>query len=298
VTLGHVLAHPLQEAQHEGRQEDISRRLDRFPGHPVDDDLRDSVHEGRRSVLTAIDLLVEFQALLDERVCLDVFASFLVIFDISSHEAIVSAVGCIPEYLVVRHVIEHLEEKREARLALFVVRDVLVEDADLLVFDEMGVGLRQLLVDSLAEGGGDLHDCVLQLRQEFPVEVAEEVKDGLHGCARAGAGLDYSDFGLGADRRVEALVCGFEVAGDGHAVVGFEYFAGSEPGVGRVLLGQFLLVVVVADEAFEVDGGLEFSHLEVWLGRGGTRFAEVAVGGVVEAVEDVVAEGHQSAHRL
>jgi hypothetical protein len=70
---------------------------------------------------------------------------------------------------------------------------------------------------------------------------------------------------LARELGVQTLVRGLEVAGDGHAVVGFEDLAGGEPGVGRVLVGELALVVVVTDEVAEVDGGAQLAHLEVWV---------------------------------
>ena len=93
--------------------------------------------------------------------------------------------------------------------------------------------------------------------------VAKEVEDGLGCTSSACSCLHYPYFVLGALLAKISLVGGFEVVGDGHAVVGFEYLAGGEPGVGGVLLGQFPLVVVVADEVFEVDGGVELADLEI-----------------------------------
>lgn len=51
-----------------------------------------------------------------------------------------------------------------------------------------------------------------------------------------------------------SLVCSFEIASDGHSVVGFKDLAGSEPCIGRVFLAELFLVVIVSNEVFEIDG--------------------------------------------
>ena len=48
-------------------------------------------------------------------------------------------------------------------------------------------------------------------------------------------------------------MCRFEVASNSHSVVGFEYFARSEPCVGRILLDKLSLVIIITDKVFEVD---------------------------------------------
>lgn len=57
---------------------------------------------------------------------------------------------------------------------------------------------------------------------------------------------------------------GFDyVVSDGHAVVGFEYFGGSEPGVLRVVLGELPLVVIVAQHLSKIEGPSHLSNLKI-----------------------------------
>ena len=98
--------------------------------------------------------------------------------------------------------------------------------------------------------------------------VAKEVEDGLGCTSSACSCLHYPYFVLGTFLAEISLVGCFEVVGDGHAVVWFEYFAGGEPGMGGVLLGKFALVVIVAYKIFKVDGGLELANLEIWVEGG------------------------------
>ena len=98
--------------------------------------------------------------------------------------------------------------------------------------------------------------------------VAKEVEDGLGCTSSACSRLHYPYFVFRTFLAEISLVCSFEVVSDGHAVVWFKYLAGGEPGVGWVLLGKFTLVVVVADEIFEVDGAVELANLEIWVGEG------------------------------
>ena len=47
----------------------------------------------------------------------------------------------------------------------------------------------------------------------------------------------------------------------GHAVVGFEYLGGSEPGVLRVVLGELSLVVIVTHHVLKIEGSSHLSYL-------------------------------------
>ena len=126
----------------------------------------------------------------------------------------------------------------------------------------MREGLRELCLDALQERGRDLHDVILDVGKQLPMIVAEEIENGL-GCApRPGSCLDDPDFVAPLVLLVE-LVRALDVVCDGHPVVRLENFAGRQPGIGRILLCEFALIVVVADEGFEVEGRLELAHLKV-----------------------------------
>jgi hypothetical protein len=58
-------------------------------------------------------------------------------------------------------------------------------------------------------------------------------------------------------------MCPADVLGDCHSVVRLEYFARGEPCVFGVLLNQLALVIIKADELFEIDGRLELANLVV-----------------------------------
>ena len=49
----------------------------------------------------------------------------------------------------------------------------------------------------------------------------------------------------------------------GHAVVGFEYFGGSEPGILRVVLGELSLVVIVTEHLLKIEGSSHLSYLKI-----------------------------------
>lgn len=54
-----------------------------------------------------------------------------------------------------------------------------------------------------------------------------------------------------------------DVVGQRHAVVGLEYLGGGQPRIFGVSFEKLLLVVVEADQGFEVDGRCELTNLEV-----------------------------------
>ena len=92
--------------------------------------------------------------------------------------------------------------------------------------------------------------------------IAEKVKDRFGSAPRPCSRLDYPNF-IALFLLLVELVGALDVVRNGHPVVGLENFAGREPSIGRILLCQLALVVVVADEGFEVEGRLELAHLEV-----------------------------------
>lgn len=66
--------------------------------------------------------------------------------------------------------------------------------------------------------------------------VGEVINDGL-GCTASACSCLYDPYLLFFVVRMDSFVCCFEVASDGHSIVGLEYFAGGEPRIGRVLFG-------------------------------------------------------------
>jgi hypothetical protein len=94
------------------------------------------------------------------------------------------------------------------------------------------------------------------------VEISEVVNYRLCCTASTRPSLDYLQF-LGCWVRVVTLMGSLEVTGNCHPVIGLEYLAGGQPGIGRVLLGQLPLIIIVPNQRLEIDGRLEFPDLEI-----------------------------------
>jgi hypothetical protein len=94
------------------------------------------------------------------------------------------------------------------------------------------------------------------------VEISEVVNYRLCRTASTRPSLDYLQF-LGCWVRVITLMGSLEVTGNCHPVIGLEYLAGGQPGIGRVLLGQLPLIIIVPNQRLEIYGRLEFPDLEI-----------------------------------
>lgn len=67
------------------------------------------------------------------------------------------------------------------------------------------------------------------------MKISEVIDNGLC-CTASACSCLYDSYLLLVVVSVNTLVCCLEITTNGHSVVGFEYFAGSQPRVGRILL--------------------------------------------------------------
>lgn len=133
---------PLHKAKEVGRKEQVFALFVAFLHHPLHKEASDLIEKGLLLLTPrGRGLQVYLQTLLDERVFLNKLLRLQIAVQVDSHKAIVLIQRLAPYYLIMWKVVQHLEEEGKAGLCHFEVGDVLVDDLDLLVFDQMRVGL-------------------------------------------------------------------------------------------------------------------------------------------------------------
>lgn len=130
----YILAHFLEESKHEGRQKYILTLILSLFNHSIDEELRNPIHKIFLLYRLLFELMIQLQALLDEWIHFYWLESLLVVVQVDSYIAIVDFTLLIPYNFIVRHIIENFKEQSEARLFLFVFRNILVDYLYLLVF--------------------------------------------------------------------------------------------------------------------------------------------------------------------
>ena len=126
-----------------------------------------------------IQRLIYSQTLFDKRIRIDWLASLFIRIWVNSNKFIVSTSFFVPQKFIMRHVIEYLKEKSKCMLSLFVIRNILIDDLDLSIFDKMRIGFGQFLFYSFAKWRWNLNNSVLELRKQLSMKITEEIYDRL-----------------------------------------------------------------------------------------------------------------------